>query len=116
MKDRFTMDAEKLRQEGAKQLQEQQKRLHNMSEANLQKIRSENSQQLNEVREILAQKERQLQQQNAQISAEIERKRVEANQLRAQLEAKRKRKRRGGKQILLSRFYCSLFIIGIVIA
>lgn len=41
LKDRFAMDAKKLRQQSVKELQEQEKRLHNMSEANRQQLEAQ---------------------------------------------------------------------------
>ena len=89
------MDAENLRQQNAKQMEEQEKRLQNMTVASLQKLRDENSQQVAQLRRTLEQKERELLGHNERLNAEIRRKQAEAAQLRQQQEAARHRKKGG---------------------
>jgi len=95
MKDKFSKDAENLRKENTKQLQEQGKRLQNMADANLQKIKTENSQQLSQLRSALQQKEQELKQKNARIEAEIRRQQEEARRLQQQHQRAASRKRGG---------------------
>lgn len=76
-------------------MKEQEKRLQNLSEANLQRVRDENAQQMSQLRAVLEQKERELKQHNDRIQAEIRKKQEEARRLREQQEAARKRKKKG---------------------
>ena len=98
MKDKFTNDAENLSKENSKQLQEQAKRLQNMADANLEKIKNENSQQLSLMRSTLQQKEQELKQKNAMIEAEIRRQQEAARclQQQQQQQAASRSRRRGG--------------------
>lgn len=100
LKDKFTKDANNLRQENTKQLQEQEKRLQNLADANLKKVKNENAQQMSQLRKVLEQKERELKKHNDRIQAEIARKQEEARRLREQQEAARRRKK-GGKIIIV---------------
>ena len=70
-----------------------------MAEANLKKVRDENSEQMSQLRATLEQKERELKQHNDRIAAEIRRKQEEARRLREQQEAARKRRKKGGKSL-----------------
>ena len=83
MKVKYTEDAERLRQENVKQMEDQEKRLRNMSEADLQKVRDENAKQQSQMRATFEQNQRSLEQQNASIRAAIRRKEDEISELRA---------------------------------
>lgn len=110
MTEKYTKDVENVRQANAKQMQAQESRLQNMADANLQKIRNDNAQQMKQVRATLQQRERELQQHNAWVQAERLRKEEEARRLRQQQEeaARRRNRKRGGKTagILSSHFLC----------
>ena len=86
MKVKYTEDAERLRQGNVKQMEYQEKRLRNMLEANLQKVRDENAKQQSQMRARFERNQRALQQQNSSISAEIRRKQDEFSELRAPYE------------------------------
>ena len=82
MSEKYAKDAEKLRQQNEKQMAEQEKRLNNMAEANLQKMRTENAQQLSNLKANFARQEQQLRANNAWIQQEIQAKQNEITQLR----------------------------------
>lgn len=90
LKTKLTNDAEWLQWENAKQMQEQKRRLQNLAAANLEKD-YEYSEQMDQMRETLRQKERKLQRHNAQIEAEYQRVQREVRQLRRQQEDARRR-------------------------
>ena len=64
----------------------QEKRLRNMSEADLQKVRDENAKRQSQMRTMFERRERELQQQNSSIRAQIRRNQDEISQLRAKYE------------------------------
>ena len=73
-----------------KRMEDQEKRLRNMSEADFQKVRDENAKQQSQMRTMFWQRERELQQQNSSIRAEIRRNQDEISQLRARYERGRR--------------------------
>lgn len=91
MENKFSHDAEKLRKESAQKLEEQERRLRNMADANLQSVRSQNEAQLNSLRAQLRDRESELQQHNARIQQEIQRQRAETERLRQQASRKKKK-------------------------
>ncbi len=92
MKNKASQDADKLRKESTQRLEEQERRLTNMADANLQNVRTQNEAQLNTLRAQLRDKESQLQIQNARIQQEMERQRAETERLRHQASRKKKGK------------------------
>ena len=82
MSEKYAKDAENLRQLNEKQMAEQEKRLNNMAEANLQKMRTENAQQLSNLKANFASQEQQLRANNARTQQEIQAKQNEIAQLR----------------------------------
>ena len=97
MSEKYSRDAENLRKQNTKQMDEQEKRLKNMAEANLEKLRSDNAQQLSGLRDDFTRKEKQLMQNNARTQDEIRRKQNEINQLRQQINSRPPpRKKKGG--------------------
>lgn len=91
MENKFSQDAEKLRKESAQKLEEQERRLRNMADANLQSVHSQNEAQLNSLRAQLRDRESELQRHNARIQQEIQRQREETERLRQQASRKKKK-------------------------
>ena len=85
MSEKYTKDAENLRQQNAKQMEEQEKRLNNMAQANLQKLRSENAQQLSNLRADFTRREQQLRANSARTQQQIRAQQNEMAQLRQQI-------------------------------